>query len=186
MTHPHPFPATWWIEPGRLLGGCYPGALDPEEALVRLRALHDLGIRTIIALQPEDELGRGGLPFAPYAEAWRRIGGDGVAALRFPIPDMGVPAPATMRAVLDAIRDALQTREAPVYLHCWGGHGRTGTVAGCHLVESGLEPDEALRRIAAARRHDPKLSQVESPQTPPQRDFLRAWRSSGAGGIGGK
>jgi len=39
-----------------------------------------------------------------------------------------------MRTTLVAIYVAMAAG-APVYLHCWGGVGRTGTVAGCLLTE---------------------------------------------------
>jgi ADP-ribosylglycohydrolase len=38
-----------------------------------------------------------------------------------------------------------------VLLHCRGGLGRTGTVAARLLVEFGLDPDQAIRRVRAAR-----------------------------------
>jgi len=40
-----------------------------------------------------------------------------------------VPSAALMRATLDAIYDAIDAGET-LYLHCWGGVGRTGTVVG--------------------------------------------------------
>ena len=38
-----------------------------------------------------------------------------------------------------------------VYVHCWGGIGRTGTVVGCWLVRHGLDEGDAIARIAALR-----------------------------------
>lgn len=40
-----------------------------------------------------------------------------------------------------------------VFLHCKGGLGRTGTVAACLLIESGISPEEAVKRVRAARRN---------------------------------
>ena len=59
-----------------------------------------------------------------------------------------------MVSILATIRDEIAAGR-PVYVHCWGGTGRTGTVAGCWLVEQGLTGDEALRRIAELRRGTP-------------------------------
>jgi protein-tyrosine phosphatase len=35
-----------------------------------------------------------------------------------------------MTTILDAIDESM-TAGKPVYVHCWGGMGRTGTVIGC-------------------------------------------------------
>jgi ADP-ribosyl-[dinitrogen reductase] hydrolase len=40
-----------------------------------------------------------------------------------------------------------------IFLHCKGGLGRTGTVAACLLVESGVQPEEAIEKVRAARRN---------------------------------
>ena len=37
-----PFPRSYWVMPGRLLVGYYPGAPDPVEAAGKLQALFDL------------------------------------------------------------------------------------------------------------------------------------------------
>lgn len=38
-----------------------------------------------------------------------------------------------------------------VLVHCRGGLGRAGTVAACLLVESGVAPSEAIRKVRTAR-----------------------------------
>jgi len=38
-----------------------------------------------------------------------------------------------------------------VFVHCWGGVGRTGTVVGCLLVDAGHDGQAALDRITALR-----------------------------------
>jgi ADP-ribosyl-[dinitrogen reductase] hydrolase len=38
-----------------------------------------------------------------------------------------------------------------VFLHCMGGLGRTGLVAACILIESGLDPEEAIKKVRKAR-----------------------------------
>ena len=55
-----------------------------------------------------------------------------------------------MRAILDLIESAIDAG-APVYVHCWGGIGRTGTVVCCWLVERGLSGEQALVEIALLR-----------------------------------
>ena len=60
--------------------------------------------------------------------------GLGAGHQRFAIRNFGVLSGAMMRTTLVAIYVAMAAG-APVYLHCWGGVGRTGTVAGCLLTE---------------------------------------------------
>ena len=50
-----------------------------------------------------------------------------------------------MREILDHLRTRLDSGHK-VYVHCWGGIGRTGTVVGCHLVEQGMTADQALEQ----------------------------------------
>ena len=38
-----------------------------------------------------------------------------------------------------------------VFLHCMGGLGRTGLVAACILIESGLDQKEAIKKVRKAR-----------------------------------
>jgi protein-tyrosine phosphatase len=80
-----------------------------------------------------------------------------------------------MRAILDAIDDSLD-RDLPVYVHCWGGHGRTATVVGCWLVRHGMSGDEALRRIAELRRAYPELRHEPAPQANVQYAMVGNWK----------
>ena len=82
-----------------------------------------------------------------------------------------------MDAILDAIEQA-HSREQPVYVHCWGGRGRTGTVVGCYLAEQGIAAGEdALKMIVRLRRRE-ETSTTSSPETDAQREMVRTWTSS--------
>ena len=71
-----------------------------------------------------------------------------------PIHDVSTPTQAQMARILDAIDAALAVGHA-VYLHCYGGIGRTGTVVGCYLVRHGMDGEEALAEIARLRQGTP-------------------------------
>ena len=49
--------------------------------------------------------------------------------------------------MLDTIDQALAAGHT-MYVHCWGGVGRTGTVVGCHLVRHGQQGTAALHALA--------------------------------------
>ena len=172
-----PLPKTWWVQPGKLLAGCFPGDNDSSVMDQRLTALLDAGIRCVLCLQEEEELSHGGRPFMPYRRRLLQLAaqrGIEVAALRFPVKDMDVPSRAMMDIILDTI-DSAQAHKLPTYVHCWAGHGRTGTVVGCWLVRHGLGGDEALAQIARLREFDPFLRVRTAPQTDAQRAMIRSW-----------
>ena len=173
---PIPFPRSYWVLPKVFLAGYYPGDQTKEAAQQKIGALLDSGIRCVINLVEEDEKGAGGKPLRSYAslltdEAQKRQ--IDLTYLRISIPDVSVPSVETMQSILDAI-DAALNRDQPVYVHCWGGRGRTGTVVGCFLVRHEIETgDGALAAINRLRRDDPGGSQ--SPETDAQRDMVRTW-----------
>eukprot|EP01034_Spumella_vulgaris_P026943 gene26943-33595_t len=75
--------------------------------------------------------------------------------------------------VLDLCRKLVEdiSRGEIIYLHCWGGHGRTGTVVSIMLhLMYGMSASEAMARCQLA--HDLRVCPVNvgSPQTQTQRD----------------
>jgi hypothetical protein len=170
--HARPHPNCYWLVPGQVLAGEHPGALTAAEVPARVDALLDAGVRQFIDLTEEGE------PPAPYAAVLReRAEARGIRAShrRFAIRDLDVPTPALMRTILDAIGVAMAAGE-PVYVHCWAGVGRTGTVVGCLLRESGLAADEALAVIA--RKWESMEKRVRHPKSPEwhtQFAFIERW-----------
>ncbi len=161
---PHPIADSYWVEPSRLLAGEYPGDRDDDEARHRLRRLGWSGVDLFLDLTEPGEYGL--RPYPPLLA-------DGAEHRRMAIPDLGAPDRAGMRAILDAIKAALAEGRV-VYLHCYGGIGRTGTVVGCWLVEHGLSGPAALERLAELRDGTPDGSR-RSPETDAQREMVLAW-----------
>jgi len=177
---PLPFPRSYWVSHPRLLAGCYPGDVDPGQTRAKITALLNTGVRLIINLMEPIEIGHDGKPLEPYDTVLSEVATElGVQAHmdRFSIPDMSVPTPVHMRSILDAIDTALADG-ATVYVHCWGGRGRTGTVVGCWLARHGnATGDAALKRIAELRARVPK-AHLPSPETEPQRKMVRGWEEN--------
>ena len=105
----------------------------------------------------------------------RRRGGSS-SRVEHPIPDMGVTIPEKMVNTLNAI-DASLDRGETVYVHCWGGIGRTGTVVGCWLVRHGSTANEAIELIRERRIGLRVFKRYpDSPQTSAQARFIDAWQ----------
>lgn len=164
-------PDSYWVLPGRLLAGEYPCSLDEQEARRKLCWLLEQGIDYWLDLTEANESGL--LPYtAVLGEEAARIGRE-ISHRRLSIPDMGTPTPRYMRRILDKLDEALQMGRT-VYLHCYGGIGRTGTVVGCYLVRHGMSGPQAIAQIARWRTTTPD-GWKPSPETRPQTDLVLRW-----------
>ena len=162
---------SYWVVPDRFAAGEYPGAWDPAEAATRLRALLEAGINHFVDLTEQGEL----LPYFEIAKEEARRLGHTVGWERHPIVDASIPrSPDQMAKILDAIDDAPLGDGKTVYVHCWGGVGRTGTVVGCWLVRHGHTGDSALRQIAEWWQGVEKIRwHPRSPETHQQHAYVR-------------
>lgn len=172
-----PHENSYWLDGDRVAAGEYPGDLDDAKALRKVRAILDAGITVFVDLTEQDEL----KPYEPMLGDEARARGIQVRHLRRPIRDLRVCSPREMTAIMQTLRDAVDAGEK-VYVHCWGGVGRTGTVAGCWLVEQGMTPDDALAAVARlfATISEAKLLRhpIGSPETGAQREMVRSWAPS--------
>ena len=168
----HPTSNSYWVLPGRFAAGEYPGAPNDSEAAAKLRILLDAGINHFIDLTEQGEL----KPYVAVAEEVARSLGLTISYERHPVTDGSIPrSRKQMAAILDAIDNALNNGKA-VYVHCWGGVGRTGTVVGCWLVRHGYTGDAALRQIAEWWQGMEKVSRKPvSPETLQQEEYVRSW-----------
>ena len=169
---PRPHANCYWLIPGQLLAGEHPSSTASAASATRIDAMLDAGVREFIDLTEE---GEGPEHYAPILVARAAARNLQVGHRRFAIPDYGVPSAPLMRTTLDAIYGAVDAREA-IYLHCWGGVGRTGTVVGCLLREQGLTAAEALELLQHKwRAMEKRTRHPRSPETAGQIAFIQQW-----------
>ena len=170
-----PFPQSYWVREGLFCAGHYPGSLDVAEREAKLAGLLACGIRRVINLIPSHERGSGGAPFDPYEARLQELAaaqGVTIECLRLGYADGSTPERSHMTRILDAI-DASVAAQAPVYVHCWGGHGRTGTTAACYLIRHGATPQAAIDQIVQWRA---SLPRNHYPFEGEQEAFVRSWQ----------
>ena len=172
-----PFNRSYWVIPGKFLAGCYPGSEDQQQALQKLTGLINSGIRTVINLMEQNEFNWAGKAFEGYEKQMQSITismGGSVNFERTPIRDTWIPARIEMIEILDRIDTSINDGK-PVYLHCWGGRGRTGTVVGCYLARHGLASNRNVLKMIQELRKDTEDHLIASPETPQQVDMVLSW-----------
>jgi ADP-ribosylglycohydrolase/protein-tyrosine phosphatase len=156
----------YWVVPGAVLAGEYPGNMLEDRAIEKVNLLVDAGVRTFVDLTEAHELA----PYAVFVEAAATARRLDLRHHRMPIQDFHVIDDAGYDAILDLIAEE-QTRAA-VYVHCWGGRGRTGTVVGCLLARDGHDYDTVIARLAELR-HGSRKAMHRVPESDAQHDVLR-------------
>jgi len=166
-----PILESYWVKPAQFLAGEYPGQYDGELTRKRVDALIEAGFTTFIDLTKPVEV----FPYSSILLEQAAVYAVEVTHERFPIGDFGLPTPNLMNAILDRIEERLQSGHK-IYLHCWGGIGRTGTTVGCYLVRQGKNAEESLDQLSAWWRGVPKSQyHPHSPETREQVQFIRTW-----------
>jgi hypothetical protein len=167
-----PFENSYWVLPGKLLAGEYPGRREDQESRRRLQALIRSGIRICVDLTKPGEVS------PSYREAFldelAQYGYEG-NYYHFPIYDFGIPTAEQMVRTLDIIDQSIASAQ-PVYVHCHAGIGRTGLTIGCFLARHGLAGEAALEEITRLRASSGN-AWMRSPETDAQIAFVRAWQS---------
>jgi len=140
-------PDLFWIPGpwlGRLVIAARPRGKDwlEDEANAWRRA----GIDVVVSLLEKPEAAQ-----LDLLEEDKAVEKSGIRFFSFPIPDRGVPA-STRDAVslITSITGALQ-QGRNVAVHCRQGIGRSGFIAAGVLMNSGMNPEEAIQVVSSAR-----------------------------------
>lgn len=148
---PTPFAGRLAVAP-RPRGGDW---LDDE-----IRGWRGAGIDVIVSLLTPDEMAEFDLQGEATASATQ-----GIRYLTLPVPDRDVPA--SRSAFRDLVSEVTRELSAghKVAVHCRQGIGRAGLVVAGTLIAAGLDPNNAVARVSAARGRP-------VPETPAQRRWL--------------
>jgi protein-tyrosine phosphatase len=166
-----PIPESYWVEENHFLAGEYPASYNPETARKRIESFLECGIRTFIDLTQSHEL----VSYESVLKESARIYDLQVSYHRFAIRDHDIPSNETMTNILDRIDNEIQN-ENPVYVHCWGGVGRTGITVACYLIRHGLSHEQALQKVHRLFKTRPQNYYSTSPETQVQFEFVRNWK----------
>ncbi|KAJ5075721.1 dual specificity protein phosphatase dsp8-related [Anaeramoeba ignava] len=166
-------PTKWsnWVIPDKLLASAYPGYLTEEKHNEILSSLYSKEISVYVNLMESFELKR----FRSYRDGLEKIHKEKSADfklefLHFPIEDGSITDDDNIDKFTDNLIEKLNS-DVKMLVHCWGGHGRTGTIVSLILGKMySLSPEEVFSRIQIY--HDFRLDPrgFLSPETQIQRD----------------
>ena len=179
----HPLRIDWLDEPARVGLTFAPGqhrkstrgyewARDLE---LDLEELKRKGVTMLVGLLEEHELSP-----ADISDLYVRASELGLVVKRLPIPDGGIPA---KRSEVEQLLSAIEEHEAAggrIVIHCMGGIGRTGTIAGCYLARRGIPYETILSNLVRVRQ-DPLC-----PENDAQKRYIRGFCKPAADSTGSK
>ena len=167
-----PTEESYWVVPGKLLAGPHPRAFHNVNSKSKFEKLAAAGITSFIDLTEEGELS----PYDKWLKSKTQTQ-EKQKHQRFPIRDHDVPSSKEYaKRILDAIDADIEDGHT-VYVHCFGGIGRTGTIIGCWLARHPdvAAPGSALERLQKLWSQCSKSAYTHSPETLEQAEYVRDW-----------
>ena len=150
-----------------LWAGEYPGDKDGKCAKDKLNRMTQFGVRCFFDLTEEGEL-------IPYDDMLPTD----VSYIRFPIRDVSVPQSIEdVRKLVQTIIQKADGTHGEVYVHCWGGVGRTGTIIACLIAEEMENPtlEKVMGELRKRFSMMPKSAYRQTPETKEQEHFVQQY-----------
>jgi len=122
-----PIENSYWVIPNTFLAAEYPRTIDEDESHEKIKNILKSGITCFVDLTDDKHLKEYEYIIDKYKKEY-----PGVKRINFKIKDGYTPSVDFMDQILNKIDELLCNGEK-IYLHCWGGIGRTGTVVDCWL-----------------------------------------------------
>ncbi len=173
---PKPIYQSYWVVPNLLLAGETPSKPEISITTQRIIALLEAGITHIIDLSnPKDTC----QSYQNLLKACIEKTGKACQYQSFPLLDFKKPEVQKIKNILDAI-DQAHFNGGSVYVHCWGGVGRTGMVIGCwlkrHFIKGVLYVDSKPMVLKDLWAHCPKSKYYQIPQSRGQKMMVAHWK----------
>lgn len=158
-----PITQSFCVIPDKVYAGEYAGDLhNPEQ---KIRRLEEFGITHFIDLTEEGELN----PYKHLLDSY-------VEHHRFPIKDVSVPKSyQDVYDLMGRIDAIISDDDNKVYIHCWGGVGRTGTIVACLYEYFGESYENAVAHLQERFKDCPKSQWRHTPETQEQLEFIRGF-----------
>ena len=151
-----------------IFAGEYPGDKDPDYARYKIRQMLRFGVRHFFDLTEEGEL-------APYSHFLPEY----ATYHRMPIKDCSVPTlpPGGFAHFICNMLDHARKGDGYVYLHCWGGVGRTGVAAACCIAGRDLTKsfEDVVYELQTRFKEMPKSSKRITPENHAQLEYIRQY-----------
>lgn len=150
-----------------IYAGEYPGDKYGKKAEEKIEQMTHFGVRHYIDLTEEGEL-------RPYSQLLPK----GTTYTRFPIRDCDVPSSIDdVERLIRHIQKLSKRNDGYVYIHCWGGVGRTGTIVACYFAENNSF-EKAMQLLRKQFSEMPKSSHRTTPDTNEQINFVKKYKES--------
>lgn len=157
----------YWIVPGRVLAGEYPGDPDPRRSRDKLTVLLDNGFTTFIDLTEPNEISS---PYQSQLPPRSPVSDSPIERISFPIPEGQVLTSDSYDRLLTTLHDAADS--SMVFIHDRLGLDRVAVVAGLFFIANGLSYEGAMRTLKE-RRASTRLAGTRVPSTYAQRAVLQ-------------
>ncbi len=158
-----PLYQSYYLNTRNIFAGEYPGDKYGEKTEKKINQMVHFGVRHFIDLTEEGEL-------HPYSHLLPK----GCTYTRFPIRDVDVPdSMESVSCLIAHIQELSKRDDGYVYIHCWGGVGRTGTIVGCYLADDNF--DSTMNKLRNCFSQMPKSSHRVTPETKAQETFIKKY-----------